>query len=103
MVNPSRTFEYHPEAIREAHHAYHWYDRQSSEAADRFWHELRRARQLITESPASWTPYYFDTRVFPLRRFPYGLVYTTRDRVVYGLAVVHFKRRPGYWKDRLKE
>lgn len=99
---PNLAFEYLPQAIREAHHAYHWYDRQSDTAADRFWEELRRARQQITEQPESWTPYFHGTRVFPLRKFPYGLVYVVRPNRVVGIAVCDFRRRPGYWQNRLE-
>jgi plasmid stabilization system protein ParE len=98
---PNLTFEYHPEAILEAHHAYHWYDAQSDTAADRFWEEPRRVRLMATDQPELGIPYFFGTRAFRLKKFPYGLVYAVRDKQVIGLAVCHFKRRPSYWKGRI--
>lgn len=97
----SLLFEYHPEAIFEAHQAYHWYEERSEDASDRFWKELLRARKLVTERPLGWTPYYHGTRVFQFRRFPYGLVYLQHSDKLIGLAVCHFHRRAGYWKDRI--
>jgi plasmid stabilization system protein ParE len=98
---PGRRFEYHPEAVAEAAEAFQWYAAQSQDAAERFWHELRRARELVTTRPEVWGPYYHGTRCFRLHRFPYGLVYITRDERIIGLAVAHLKRRPGYWRHRL--
>jgi hypothetical protein len=71
---PNRSFEYHPEAILEAHHAYHWYDAQSDTAANRFWEELRCVRSMATEQPGTGIPYFCGTRVIRLKKFPYGLV-----------------------------
>jgi plasmid stabilization system protein ParE len=98
-----QTFEYHPEAIKEAWHAFHWYDDRSENAADDFWEELRRARQSVTMHPQSWTPYLHGTRCFKLKRFPYALVYVERAEQLLGLAVAHLKRRPGYWRKRLSD
>lgn len=98
---PSLRFEYHPDAIHEAHEAFHWYDRQSETAADRFWDALRSARVQVTRHPERWPPYYCGARVFRLRKFPYGLVYSVEGDVIVGWAVCHFKRRPGYWRSRL--
>ena len=94
-------FEYHPDAIIEANAAFHWYHQQSEQAAENFWQELVHARQQIVANPELWGKYLFDTRCFRLYRYPYGLVYIPQKEKIIGLAVVHFKRRPGYWKERL--
>ncbi len=94
-------FEYHPEAISEAAEAYRWYFERSEKAAEGFWQELHRARQLVTGQPESWNPYFHGTRCFRLHRYPFGLVYVQRSNLIFGLAVAHLKRRPGYWRDRM--
>jgi plasmid stabilization system protein ParE len=96
-------FEYHPEAILEAWEAFHWYADRSETAADNFWEELRAARQAVARKPETWSPYLHGTRCFSLQRFPYGLVYLERGDRIIGIAVAHFKRRPGYWRKRLTE
>jgi plasmid stabilization system protein ParE len=98
---PNQRFEYHPEAIAEATEAYDWYAERNENAAERFWEELRRARQMVTKDPASWSPYLHGTRCFLLDRYPYGLVYIERGGKIIGVAVAHLKRRPGYWRKRL--
>ena len=52
--------------------------------------------------PRSWTPYLHGTRYFKLDAFPYALVYIERSDKVIGVAVAHLRRRPGYWRSRLK-
>ena len=93
-----RVFEY----LVEAREAYQWYLERDSEVAERFWQQLRHARNLATERPTAWPPYLHGTRCYRLHRFPYGLVYIECGEVTVGLAVAHLKRRPGYWKDRLE-
>jgi hypothetical protein len=98
---PKVTFDYHPEAIAEASQAYQWYAERSDRVADSFWHELRQARHRVTQQPESWNLYLHGTRCYQLNRFPFGLVYIPRGEKIIGIAVAHFKRRPGYWRKRL--
>jgi len=99
----ARRFEYLAEAVEDAAEAFRWYNERSPAAADGFWLELRRARQLVAERPETWNPYLHSTRCFRLNRFPYGLVYIERGDRVIGVAVAHLKRRPGYWRKRLRD
>jgi len=98
-----QVFEYHPEAIQKAWHAFHWYEERSENAAEDFWQELRRARQSVTQHPHSWIPYLHDTQCFKLKRFPFGLVYIEHADRIIGIAAAHLKQRPGYWRKRLAE
>jgi hypothetical protein len=38
-----------------------------------------------------------------MRRFPFSIVYYTVDDIVRVVAVAHGKRRPGYWRRRLRD
>jgi toxin ParE1/3/4 len=98
---PTRSFEYHVDALAEAIEAFQWYDKRSPAAAERFWLELRRARTLVTKRPETWGPYLHGTRCFRLNRLPYGLVYVEDGDRIIGVAVAHLKRRAGYWRERL--
>ena len=44
-----------------------------------------------------------NARVCPLHHLPYSLVYVDRGNSIEIIAVAHHKRRPGYWKSRLKK
>ncbi len=37
-----------------------------------------------------------------LTGFPYAVVYVEHEQAVHVIAVAHFKKKPGYWKKRLR-
>jgi plasmid stabilization system protein ParE len=90
----------HPAALAEAERARDWYRERSPVAALGFLGELDRAIERIAESPHSWPSYVKGTRRYLLARFPFSIVYRTRDRVIEVFAIAHHRRRPGYWSDR---
>lgn len=103
MASKRPRFKFHPEAAREANEAAEWYIRHSTLASEKFKQALRYAENQVNLYPDAWNPYYHGTRCFRLHKFPYALVYIQRDGQLIGLAVAHLKRRPGYWRDRLKD
>ena len=42
-------------------------------------------------------------RRYRLTRFPLGIVYVNPDDDIIVFAVMHLRRRPGYWRERLKD
>jgi hypothetical protein len=52
----------------------------------------------VEEAPLRWPE--FDPCVRPqlLGKFPYALLYTVERDLIVVLAVMHHRRRPGYWK-----
>ena len=93
--------ELHPEAALEAQEARLWYAERSSEASTRFFFELERGLGLIAESPMRW-PVRLGFRKYVMQRFPFVIFFRIKDPEVQVLAVAHARRRPGYWKDRLR-
>jgi hypothetical protein len=39
-------------------------------------------------------------RRYLLQRFPYGLIYAVEGQTIFVVAVMHLKRKPGYWVSR---
>jgi hypothetical protein len=84
-------------------HAIIWTGRRPLIAAA-FVAEIEAAIQILLASLMTW-PVIEDPQIrrYFLKRFPYSLYYlweSERDRVsIY--AVMHFSRRPGYWRHRL--
>ena len=103
MAKRGQLFEFHPEAVLETIEATDWYAERSLDAATRFKAELRIAERRVTQHPESWAKYLHGTRCYKLDRFPFGLVYIERGKKIIGVAVAHLKRRPGYWRKRLKD
>ncbi|MFN7573325.1 MAG: type II toxin-antitoxin system RelE/ParE family toxin [Betaproteobacteria bacterium] len=99
---PAVRVEFHPAAIAEANAAFAWYADRDETAAALFLAELDRVSDLIAVDPERWVPHLFGTRRIVLRRFPFSAVFRATCEVAVVFAVVHHRRRPGYWKDRLR-
>ena len=99
------SYGFHSAAADEYLAATRYYlDHASPLVAAAFVAEIEGAIQTLLASPTTW-PVIEDPQIrrYLLRRFPYSLYYRwepEQDRVsIY--AVMHFSRRPGYWRDRL--
>ena len=99
---PENELELHPQALEDALAGYSWYLEHSDTAANRFLAELDRAVLLILEGPHRWPAYLHGTRRFVLVKFPYSIVYREWKGIVVIYAFAHSKRRPGYWRERLR-
>lgn len=80
-----------------------WYRERSESAEAGFLRELDHAIQQVTDSPWQWPHYLADTRRYVFPTYPYSLVYFVEDDVIRVVAVAHDKRRPGYWRKRLRK
>jgi plasmid stabilization system protein ParE len=94
--------EFDPEAVEELLEARAWYESQSIDAARSFADEVSAALDRIKESPARWPKSHGGTRRHGLHRFPYVVFYRGKGLTIQIIAIAHARRRPGYWKDRLK-
>jgi toxin ParE1/3/4 len=54
----------------------------------------------IAHRPTLWRRLKGRFRRCLVHRFPYGVIYAMEDDVVYVAAVMHLKRKPGYWESR---
>ncbi len=98
-----RRFGLHPGAEREAEEAARHYAGQSPETAQSFVSALERSIRLVIEFPNTWPRVSESVRRRPIEGFPYWIVYQMRDESLRILAIVHESRRPGYWKERVKD
>lgn len=64
--------------------------------------EVALAVSRIEQYPHAWQSLAGDTRRCLLRKFEYGLVYRVRDDTATIYAVMHLRRRPTYWRKRLR-
>jgi plasmid stabilization system protein ParE len=93
---------FHEDAAEDYEAAFEWYWERSSLAASKFSIEIIEAIEQIVKAPHTWPIYLYHTRRFPLHRFPYKVIYRELPSSIQILAVAHVRRRPGYWKDRLR-
>lgn len=80
--------------------ALRWYAEQGPHLADAFEVAVDEALSKIASGPHRFARYDERHRCFPLRRFPYALIYRSDGDQVIVVGVAHGKRRPGYWKKR---
>jgi len=67
----------------------------------RFYSEVQRAENFLAEFPESAREVAPDIRKYPLRKFPFSLLYSIEKDGVFILAVAHHRRRPRYWVGRV--
>jgi hypothetical protein len=79
--------ELHPEALAEYAEAVAFY-------------EVQRVLRLIGENPALGSPFDGPYRRAYCRRFPFAVIYREDEDMVWVQAVMHLRRRLGYWKGR---
>lgn len=99
----SRPVYFHPAAVEEAEGALVWYAERSSRAAGRFLKLLAHTIEEVSRSPQRFQPFQSGTRRVLLQHFPFQVVFRERGDQVEIIAIAHGKRRPGYWRKRLKE
>lgn len=67
----------------------------------RFLAEVESTIERILLHPDGWARLSTHTRRCLTRKFPYALVYQTRENETLIVAVMHQRRRPHYWRDRI--
>ena len=82
--------------------AIRYYDQQRFGLGGELLAELNATIERIVSDPTSYEQ--FEPGLFRLstRRFPYSVIYVVRSEEVLVVAFQHAKRRPGYWKRRLR-
>ena len=68
-----------------------------------FLNEVEQTIDLILLYPEHCPQFNGDIRKAVLRRFPFNILYTISDSSIIIIALMHQKRKPGYWKDRKSE
>ena len=90
------------EAAEEIEEAASWYGQRSDVARAAFLSEIDRAVDAILDAPSRWPAYVDGTRRYVCQTFPYTIIYFVEGESVVVVAVAHEKRRPGYWRERLR-
>jgi plasmid stabilization system protein ParE len=94
-------YAFHPLAESELLDAARYYEERREHLGHSFLAEVRRSIQLVCNNPQIGTLLGDNVRRRPLHRFPYSLLYVQDASGITIVAIMHQKRRPGYWRDRL--
>jgi toxin ParE1/3/4 len=91
-----------PLALAELREAAAFYsERAGADLGLAFVAEFERVVKMIQQNPLAGTALRANRLVYPLRRFPYSVMYyLAKDAELRIIAVAHQRRRPNYWAKR---
>ena len=94
------TPEFHPAAIEELAAAVKIGDMRAAGLGLELLRETQRVVALLCDRPDIGEPLDDRYRRFPLRRFPFGIVYRKDSSHLRIVAFAHRRQRPRYWAKR---
>lgn len=91
------TYSLHPGAEHDIADAMDFYGKHAGMVvATHFLAEFERVIKLLVENPGLGTPMTRGRRIFPLKIFPYSIIYRNLESSIRILIVRHQHRKPGY-------
>ena len=94
---------FHPDADAEITEAAQYYEVREPGLGSDFLGEVERALDQISTNPEACQRIGKRVRRKTLWRFPYNLIYAVYPDRIRIVACAHQKRRPFYWRKRLKD
>ncbi len=88
-------------AEREYFEAIEYYNQEQPGLGFEFAAEVDSVIQRILEHPEAWAPISPRIRRCRVSRFPYGILYHYKEEEIVVVGVMHMRRHPNSWKDRL--
>ncbi len=79
-----------------------YYNQQSEGLGFEFALEIERTLERILQYSEAWTSLSKRTRRCRTNRFPFGIIYQTREDTILVVAVMHLNKHPDSWKSRVK-
>lgn len=95
-------YEFLPEAAEEFREASRYYENEAPGVGVAFIAELHRVISVVTSHPRAARKVRGTIRSKALFHFPYSLLYSIESGLILIVAVAHQKRRPTYWRSRIK-
>jgi plasmid stabilization system protein ParE len=92
---------FRPEARLDILEARQWYESRTAGLGSEFARSVDAAAAGILRFPESHPQVHGDVRKAILRRFPYSLLYVTKEGEITVFACFHHRRDPHTWSDRL--
>ena len=96
-----RSIKYLVPAKQELKEAIRYYNSQSPGLGFEFSYEIQKSLDKIINYPESWPILSTTIRKCVCNRFPFNLLYIYNEPEIIIVAVMHQKREPNYWANRL--
>jgi len=91
---------YHRDAREEIKQAACFYESCTEGLGDRYLVAVESAIERLVSDPFRNRILRGKFRRCLVKGFPYGVIYAVNDEEIYIAAVMHLKRKPGYWIGR---
>ncbi len=91
---------FHPDVKEDIKSSYQWYQEQAEGLGEDFISELEASYQAIVEFSDTWPAFQKGFKRYLLSRFPYSVIYRKSGTQLFVVAVMHNRRKPGYWHVR---
>lgn len=95
------TIRSHSNAESELTAALEYYQNISPKIARNFINDFEECLQRIQQFPTAWSPITPTLRRCHFKRFKYSIIYKIYTTEIFIVCVMHDKRKPGYWIERL--
>lgn len=96
-----KPYSLHREALEEFDAAAAYYAQVDLGLGQRFYAVIDQLIDEACQSPGTFRYIRKPARRHFTREFPYGIIYVERRDDIWILAVMHLRRKPGYWQHRL--
>jgi len=96
-----RRVVFHPLAEREFIEAARFYEGRAGGLGGDYIRQVEHALEQIAANPEAGNVLTGTLRRWVIQRFPFAIVYQSGAEELSVIAVMHLRRRPGYWKRRL--
>ena len=93
---------YDPEARAELIEAAAYYEACRAGLGKTFLSAVEGSIDRLCRAPLRWRKIGGRFRRCLVRRFPYGIIYTVEGKDIFIAAIMHLKRKPGYWRERAR-
>ena len=90
-----------PQAEQEFSEAVDWYNDQCSGLGYEFAAEVAATLERISDFPEAWPKISRRARRCMTSKFPFGVIYQIRKDCILVLALMHMKRDPTSWQERV--
>jgi len=94
---------FHPEARLEYREAATFYESRRPGLGAAFTLEIEDTIERVMEAPSRWPVFEQDVRKCPTHVFPYSILYTMEPEGLLIVSVMHLRRKPGFWHNRLSD
>ena len=93
----------HENAALEFEEAIQWYESKQKDLGKRFRKQVVKHLKLVSQHP-KWYPFEKDNiHKAYIPQFPFKILFTVEGDILIVYAIVHMRRKPNYWTNRIKD